>query len=78
MNNIQPITTTKEIKSWYLYDFANSAFATPGLAMFIPILLDRLTTQKACTILKNDSNGEKFCDYNGNYGEEKILSLIHI
>ncbi len=73
MNSIQPITTTKEIKSWYLYDFANSVFATPSLAMFIPILLDRLTTQKACTILENDTNGEKVCDDNGHYGEEKIF-----
>jgi UMF1 family MFS transporter len=76
MNIIQPVTTKKEIKSWYLYDFANSVFATPSLAMFIPILLDKLTTQKACSNLYNDTNGEKFCDDNGHYLEEKLFVNI--
>ena len=57
MNNIHTITTETEIKAWYLYDTANSVFATPALAMFIPILLDRLSTHQACTIIECNTDG---------------------
>jgi len=56
MNN-QVITTKNEIKSWYLYDLANSVFATPSLSMFVPILLDTLSTHYACTFTECDLDG---------------------
>ena len=56
MNN-QAITTKNEIKSWYLYDLANSVFATPSLSMFVPILLDTLSTHHACTFTECDQDG---------------------
>ena len=78
MNNIQPVTTKREIKYWYLYDFANSVFVTPSLAMFIPILLDILTTQEACSNLYDNSNGQKICDENGHYLNEILYVNIGV
>ena len=73
MNNIQTITTKNEIKAWHLYDAANSVFSTPSLAMFIPILLDTLSTHHACTFIECDQNGHPI------NGQEKLyINIVFI
>ena len=54
-----PMTTRKEIVSWYLYDWANSPNSGVILAVLFPIFLTLLAEQYACQY-----NSSHNCDYN--------------
>ncbi|GMH65050.1 hypothetical protein TrLO_g5195 [Triparma laevis f. longispina] len=44
--------TKKELKAWYLYDWAHSGFPSAAGVLWIPILLDVLAERHACPYMK--------------------------
>ena len=42
----------KELKAWYLYDWAHSGFPSAAGVLWIPILLDVLAERHACPYVK--------------------------
>ncbi len=54
------MTTRKELWSWYIYDWANSAYSGVALSFVVPLFLAALAQQYAC-----ENNTPHGCDFEG-------------
>ncbi len=71
-NGYIDVTTKKEINYWCLYDWANSPISSPILAMIVPLLIERLSTQNVCESVQCNSDGDPID------GSEKYLNGLGI
>ncbi|GMI14583.1 hypothetical protein TrVE_jg10544 [Triparma verrucosa] len=66
----------KELKAWYLYDWAHSGFPSAAGVLWIPILLDVLAERHACPYVKEpqfDVNDLNWHAYDGFKNTSKTL-----
>ncbi|CAD7940589.1 unnamed protein product [Amoebophrya sp. A120] len=58
-------TTDEELRSWYLYDIANSVYSAPAMAMLNNLQHIGLATWNGCNNVKEETNGAVQCDSKG-------------